>query len=204
MSTLGGSLIQNRWTVKKLIQNTYMHKYSKNRFDYKIRDLVKVIRVTKRNEYQIRENKWRTSYRITTQSWPQYYPYYTKKDSQGRLRSSQRTYKHTYETIIQLDELSINVPVKLRLGADKKWKSNSKTRKLPNGRVIESENVRNGINGDFYFRCSYIYKKEGILFGRNWATGAPTKSNPQGIVFLPKHLIAVLEVLMNYGVLKDT
>jgi len=203
MSTLGGSLIQNRWTLKRLVQNTHRQPYSKNRFDYKIRDLVKVIRVEKRNEYQIRENMWRTSYRITTQSYPQYYPYYTKRDSQGRPRQTQRGYKHTYETIIQLDSLSINVPVKLRLGSDKKWRFNSKTKKLPSGRIIESENTRNGINGDFFFRCSYIYKKEGILFGRNWTDGPPLKSNPQGIVFLPKHLLAVVETLMNYGILKD-
>ncbi len=203
MSTLGGSLINNRWTLKRLIQNTHMHDYSKSRLSYKIRDMVKTIRVEKRNEYQIREDVWRTSFRITTQSYPQYYPYYTRKDSQGRPRQSQRTYKHTYETIIQLDSLSINVPVKLRLGADKKWRFNSKTRKLPNGRIIESDNIKNGINGDFFFRCEYVYKKEGILFGRNWANGPPTKRNPQNIVFLPKHLLSVVETLMNRGILKD-
>jgi len=201
MSTLGGSLISNRWTLKKLVQNTY--KYKKSRFDYKIRDLVKVIRIERRNSYQIREDKWRTSYRITTQSFPNYYPYYTRKDSRGRSRQSQRTFSHVYETIIQLDSLSINVPVKLRLGSDKKWRFNSKTRKLPGGRIIESENTRNGINGDFFFRCEYIYKKEGILFGRNLTNGPPTKINPQGIVFLPKHLLSVIETLMNQGVLKD-
>ncbi len=203
MSTLGSSLIQNRWTLKKLIQNTYLHEYSKTRLEYKIRDLVRTVRVEKRNEYQIRENMWRTSYRVTTQSYPNYYPYYTPRDSQGRRRQTQRTYKHTYETIIQLDKLSINTPVKLRLGSDKKWRFNSKTRRMPNGRVIESDNVKNGINGDFFFRCEYLYKKEGILFGRNWTNGPPTKVNPNGIIFLPKHLLAVVETLMNYGVLLD-
>jgi len=197
-------LIKNEWTLKKLIQNTYHH--LPNRFVYKLRDYVKAISIEEVREYDVRVNQKRTYYRITSRSWPQYWPYYTKKDLRGRGRGYQRTYLHKYESIIQLDKLSINVPFKGRVGSDKRWRfgKSDRVKKLPNGRVQEGLNQKLGINGDFFFRCSWVWKQQKILFGRNWADGPPKKVNPKFITFAPKHYLAVIEYLMNKGILKDT
>jgi hypothetical protein len=203
------SPIRNNWSLRKLIQNTYAHSETKNRFDYKQRDLVRVIRIEKTDVYDGKNpGQARTKYTIRTQSTPQYWPYYTKKDSRGRSRKRQMKYRHQYQITIQLDRLSIDVPFKARVGSAGKWDfgPSGKVRKIKQGRsikIIEGSNVARGLSGDFFFRCSYVWKKEGILFGRDWTNGQPpVRVNPKQIVFAPKHFIAVISELMNRGVLK--
>lgn len=195
--------IENRWTLKKLVQNTYVHQ--RNRFDNKNRDVIKSVTIKEIAEYDLSTRKKRTKFLIETASYPQYRPYYTGTDSRGRPRQYQRTYKHEYTVTIQLDRLSINTPVKLRTGTDMKWDFSAagKSKKLPNGRILEGSNIQRGINGDFFFRLEYIYAKENILFGRNWTNGPPVKTNPKGIVFMDKHMLRAVEVLMMKGILKD-
>lgn len=198
------SAIKNTWTLKKLVQTTYVHK--RNRFKNMERDVLKSIKIKEVVEYDLSSRTKRTKFLIETSSYPQYHPYFTKKDDRGRDRQFQRTYKHQYTVTIQLDRLSINVPVKLRTGSDMKWDftESGKSKKDENsGRIREGSNIQRGLNGDFFFRLEYIYQQERILFGRNWTNGPPTKTNPKGIVFLDKHMLRAVEVLMNKGILKD-
>lgn len=200
------SPIRNRWTLKKILQNTYIQEYSRNRFEYKERDVIKRIKIKEVSVYDGKKpGEARTKYVVESTSYPQYKPYYSPTDSRGRPRAFQRSIRHQYDVVIQLDRLSINVPFKARVGADLKWdfNPNARPKKLSNGRVRDSKNAERGVNGDFFFRCSFLYSKEGILYGRNHANGPPTKTNPKGVVFAPKHLISVVEALMNRGILKD-
>ena len=198
------SPLSNTWTLRKLIQNTYGHAYSKNRFDYKIRDLVKVVRVNKVAVYDGKNpGQARTKYEITTQSTPQYAPYYSLKDRWGRTRKRQFKYRHEYTVIIQLDELSLDVPFKGRVGALGKWdfSDNGKAKRV-NGVIQEGTNVQKGLNGDFFFRCSWVWRENGILYGRDYTTRPPAKTNPNGVVYAPKHFLAVVQFLMERGILK--
>jgi hypothetical protein len=198
----------NGWTLRRLINNTYAHKETRTRFDYKQRDMVRVIRVEDIKVYDGKQpGQARTKFIIRTQSPPQYAPNYTKTDSRGRPRGRQRKYRHEYQVTLQLDKLSIDVPFKLRVGASARWDfgPNGKTKKIKQGRnikIIEGSNVVRGINADFFFRCSWLYKHEEILFGRDWTNGPPVRTNPNAILFMPKHAIAVVEYLMNRGVLQ--
>ncbi|MGL5913508.1 MAG: hypothetical protein ACRCZB_05030 [Bacteroidales bacterium] len=197
--------ISNEWTLKKLLQNTYAHDFSKTRYDYKIRDLVKAIRIEKVSVYDGKKlGEARTKFVVITRSTPQYAPYFTKKDSRGRPRTRQYRYKHEYQVTLQLDTLSLDVPFKGRVGAIGNWDfSNSgKSKKLKTGAIIEGTNIKRGLNGDFFFRCSYLWSKEGILFGRNYALTPPLSLNPDSIVFAPKHFLAVVQLLMERGILK--
>lgn len=193
------------WTLRKLLTNTYAHQETRTRYKYKTRDMVKVIRIEKTAVYDGKNpGQARTKYTIRTQSTPQYYPYYTKKDSRGRSRKRQMKYRHYYQVIIQLDKLSIDVPFKGRVGALGRWDftPNGRSRRIK-GKVVEGTNIQKGLNGDFFFRCSYVWKKNGILFGRDWTNGRPpVHVNPKQIVFAPKHMIAAIEWLMNTGKLK--
>lgn len=197
------SPIQNRWTLKKILQNTYLQPGFRNRYDYKERDVIKRITIKEVKQYNISLNQVRTTFQIESSSYPQYYPYTTTKNLQNRRR--QRTYRHDYEVIIQLDRLSINVPFKARVGTSRKWDFSAagKTKKSRTGRIIEGSNYKRGLNGDFWFRCSWVWQKEGILFGRNYANGAPKIVNKNNIVFAPKHFINVVEQLMNREILRD-
>lgn len=61
-----------------------------------------------------------------------------------------------------------------------------------------------GINLDFYFRCSVVYKLNGHLFARDMTNhNFPKITNPKGIMFFTKHQINFIEKLMEKGVLKD-
>jgi hypothetical protein len=197
------------WTLRRLLLNTYAHQETKKRYDYRTRDMVKVIKIEKTDVYDGKNpGQARTKYTIRTQSTPQYWPYYTKKDSRGRPRKLQIKYRHQYLVIIQLDKLLIDVPFRGRVGSLGKWDfgPNGKVKKIKQGRnikIIEGSNVTRGLNGDFLFRCSYVWKKNGILFGRDWTNGQPpVHVNPRQIVFAPKHMISCIEYLMNTGKLK--
>jgi hypothetical protein len=186
------------WTLRKLIQNTYTH--MRNRFEYKERDVLRSIKVKKVSVY---DNKGigeaRTKFIIQSFSYPQYRPYISRSGQR------QRKYKHEYDVTIQLEELSIDTDkIRIRTGADMKWdfSTKGKSRKDSRGRIIEGTNIKRGINGDFFFRLSYIRKQAGILFGRNFANGPPLQTNPHRLQFLTKHELMVLEILINKGVLK--
>jgi hypothetical protein len=200
--------IQNNWSLRKLIQNTYAHAETRTRFKYQQRDLVRVIRIEKTDVYDGKQlGQTRTKFTIRSQSTPQYWPYYTKKDSRGRPRKRQMKYRHEYSVVIQMDHLSLDAPPKIRVGSSAKWDfgPNGRVKKIKQGRnvkIIEGSNYIRGINADFWFRCMWLYHHEGILFGRNWTNGPPVKVNPRGILYLPKHALAVTEYLMNRGILK--
>jgi hypothetical protein len=195
------SLIRNEWTLKKLVQNTYMHKRS--RFEYMKRDVIKRITIKRTNTFDLSTNRKRTTFIIQSTSYPQYYPYFTKRDERGRRRSRQRRYTHQYDVFLQLDKLSINVPFKARTGSQAIWDKRAKAIRR-NGRVIkESKNVLKGINADFRFRLEYVYAENGILFGRLLAKTPPVKTNPRGIVFADKHLLHVIKILMNKRILSQ-
>lgn len=192
------------WTIRKLVQNTYHH--MNNRFDYKERDVLKSVIVKKIKVYDDKEpGQARTKYVIESRSYPQYYPYYTRKDARGRVRARQRTYRHEYDITIQLDELSLDTDrFRMRTGSDLKWdfSPSGKSKKDSRGRIIEGTNIKRGINGDFFFRCSWLYKQKGILFGRNFANGPPNTANPNHILFLDKHMLRTVEFLINRGILQ--
>jgi hypothetical protein len=196
------------WTLRRLLTNTYAHQETRTRYKYKLQDMVKVIRIEKTDVYDGKNpGQARTTYMIRTQSTPQYYPYYTKLDSRGRLRKRQMKYRHEYATTIQLDRLELDTPPKIRVGSSAKWdfSPRGKTRKIKQGRIIkiiEGSNYIRGINADFWFRCMWLYHEAGILFGRNYTNGPPVKANPNGILFLPKHALCICEFLMNRGILK--
>ncbi len=196
------------WTIKKLVQNTWTH--MQNRFEYRERDVLKSIIVKEVNVYDGKNpGEARTTFKIESRSYPQYYPYYTRLDKRNRPRSKQRSYRHEYEIILQMDSLSINDDrIKLRTGADAKWdfSERGKSKKVGRGRnqrIIEGSNIKRGLNGDHFFRLSWIRRESGILYGRNYAGWFPKQTNPKGIQFLTKHELRVLEVLMNRGILHE-
>lgn len=200
--------LSSKWTLKRLIQNTVY--YKKNRFEYVKRDVVKRITIKKIQVYnQKKPGEARTKYLIESKSWPQYPPYYIGFDKRGRRIKYQRTYYHEYDVTIQLNRLSINVPVKLRTGAIGMWDFSKKARvKVTKDRkgkrkIIESKNVERGLNGDFWFRLQWVYAQNGILYGRDYTTGPPKKVNPKYVVFLDKHMINTIKLLMEKGILKD-
>lgn len=191
-------------TLRKLIQNTHHH--YRNRYEYMRRDVLKSVKVKKVLVYDGKApGQARTKFVIQSSSYPQYAPYYTRRDRRGRLRGSQRTYKHFYDVTIQLDSLSLDTDkFKIRTGSDQPWDFSDKgqPRKDKRGKVIEGTNAKRGVNGDFFFRCSWLFKQAGILYGRNWANGPPSQTNPNGILFLDKHALHVVKVLVDRGVLQ--
>ena len=197
----------NGWTIRKLIQNTYHHK--RNRIDNMNRDVLKSITIKKVSVYNgMKPGKDRTKFIVNSSSYPQYKPYYTGKDARGRSITKQRTYKHFYDVTIQMDSLSIDDDrIRLRTGSDTVWDFTEKGKNKTVGkgrskRIVEGINIKRGINGDFFFRLSWLYRENGILYGRNFANGPPLKVNPKNIIFLDKHMMHVLKILIDRGILQ--
>lgn len=195
------------WTLRKLVQNTFHN--MRNRFDYRDRDVLKGIKIKQISVYDGKDpGEARTKFIVESSSYPQYRPYYTGRDVRGRPIQYQRTYKHHYQVTIQLDRLSLDDDrIRLRTGADAKWDFSEKGKGKWVGRgrqrrFIEGSNIQRGLNGDFFFRLSWLYSQKGLLFGRNFANGPPKIVNPNMIMFLDKHMLRVVEILTNRGILK--
>jgi hypothetical protein len=204
------SKLKGIWSINSILQIT--SEYYQNRFSNMIRDIpASAITIKKITVYDNKNlGEARTKFILSSYSWPQYWPYFTKYDNRGRLRTYQRTYKHEYEVTIQLNSLNINDQgIKLRTGADRKWISNIspsliKSKKNPYGQYLSlgDFNSKMGINGDFFWRISYVRKIEDSLFGRNFAEGFPFKTNPHGINFLTKHELKAVISLLEAGIFK--
>lgn len=199
---------QNKITLRYLITNTYVNMPS--RIKNMERDVLRSVTVQKVSVYDGRNpGEARTKYVIRSYSYPQYKPYYDGgKTKWGHPRSKQRTYKHQYDVTIQMEELSLDCDaIKLRTGADARWDftKNGKGYWVGKGRqkhYIEGSNVKRGLNGDFFFRCSALYAQAGILFGRNFANGMPRKTNPNNVLFLDKHMLNVVKLLVDKGIIQ--
>lgn len=193
------SPLKGEWTLKMLLTNTAIH--MSNRYDFEDRDVLTGVSIREVKEYKLNSTKVRTKYVIESYSYPQYGKYLPPPTKGAKY---QRSWKHKYDVTIQLDELSLNVPVKIRTGSDRAWdfSKEGKSRRIGNN-IIEGTNVKNGVNGDFYFCLSYIRKQAGLLFGRNFAKYPPTKRNPLQIQYLTKHELRCIEALLGKGLLKD-
>ena len=217
-------------TIKQILQVT--QQYAPNRYIYRKRDVVKKILIKEVIEVERHdlegEPRKRTKYVIESKSFPQYYPYFTQKDSRGRSRRYQRTTSHHYDINLEMDRLSINTyywsgrlgsgkiwntsppqsQIKAIYPANKKrWSAQRKAAHKRKAKYLDTGDYNsqvNGINADFIFRCSYSWWLHGHLFSRNYFGNVPAQvTNPQSIMFLPKHMINLIEMLLQKGILKD-
>lgn len=225
--------IEGTYTIKQVLIFTYQHHKFKNRFKYAKRDKIYgSVRIKKIKYFDPdRLNAPITKYQVTTTSKPHYAPYrYTQSGGKYAGRTRQRNITHTYDIIFETTRLSINEKNwSIRLGSGKTWKipPQSKvktiyqeTRKKWKPEQIEKHKRKKnlyldvgdwnsrvqGINGDFLFRCAWVYKKYGHLFGRQYGAMAmkpPNKTNPQHLMFFPKHLLVFIKLLIENNVLKD-
>lgn len=190
------------WTLRRLLLNTFAHADVANRFDYKDRDVLRGIRIEKRTVHDgTSPSKSWVVYRVVSSSYPQYSPYLSSRNRQ--MGTMQRRYRHSYEVVISLQRLSIDSPLKIRTGANRKWdfSPQARAKKMSNGVVRESLNVQRGLNGDHFLRLEWVRHEVGILFGRCYANGPPIHTNPQKIQFLTKHELRVIEQLINHNIL---
>jgi len=240
-----GNVIEGTFTIKQVM--LFTRQYFRNRFAYEKRDVLRKVFIKKRVDLKTtREGEPTVKFQITTYSYPQYKPYVLQK---GEKSKKQRKIRHEYDTILELDRLSINTKNwKARLGSQAKWVTSvnpkligklSERDKARMERKIETDLKRKGkatktnikkelskqikdfrnkrrylnigdynaqvkgLNGDFLFRCEYVYRMYGHLYGIDNAKRPPVKTNPKSIIFFPKHLIRLMEYLLLRGKLKN-
>lgn len=116
------------YTIKDVLKIT--QQFKPNRYDFKERDVIKRVTVKEVKEVErhdlAQEPRVRTKYEITTYSYPQYPPYTTQTGRAGRrqTRRYQRSIRHEYDSILELDRLSLNTYYwRYRLGSEKKWRT---------------------------------------------------------------------------------
>jgi hypothetical protein len=205
-------------TLRQALLNT--NKFFKSRLENRERDKVKVVRIKRVQTFSPdRPGAPLVKYIIQTRSTPKYGNYLREFGRRDRDGSPY----HFYDVTLELPELSLDVPFKLRVGSGLKPKkappSKIKSISRDNLKRWSKEKIRrhrakrfkyldagdwnsqvHGINHDFFYRMSWVLKESGNLFGRNYAGWPPTKTNPLMVVFLDKHTLAVVEALMNRGV----
>jgi hypothetical protein len=202
------SKLKSKWDINSLLQITAQA--APNRYVYMQRDVIKsAIKIKKVTVYSGKNpGQGRTTFYVESSSFPNYYPYYTVFDKRGRRRAYQRTFRHTYDCVLQLDWLSIKTPVKIRIGSEKNWISNIspsliKSKKNPNGQYLSIGDYNiseRGINPDMLFTTEWYRFQDQCLYGKNRTTYAPSlKQNPYSVVFLTKHELWMCETLLETG-----
>ena len=226
------TVIDGTWTIKEVMQITYQYARNRFEYRNRdVVKQIKIQRVRKLSTD--RKNQPTVQFRIESRSYPQYKPYFdaasgrkyqrrikheydvvlemdrlslNTKTWRGRLgaqgkwehKPPQRTVKQIYrETRAQWKKKYTAAELKEQI---KKHKARA------NYLDVGDYNARvKGINGDFLFRCAYAWNQAGHLFGRQlgaYNVPAPI-TNPNNVVFFPKHMINVIEVLMNRGVFSN-
>lgn len=117
------------YTIQQVLNLT--HKYFATRFDYKMRDVLRRVVIKKRKEINVKDpSRPQYYFQIETFSYPQYGEYLSMTGS-GRTRQYQRTIRHEYESVLTLQELSMQTKVwKYRIGSQKKWVSNPPAKQI--------------------------------------------------------------------------
>jgi len=173
------------------------------------------------------------SYFIESRSYPNYKPYYDPRSGRkyqrkiyhdydvvlqmDRLSIDSRAWRGRLGSGKKWDTMPPQSQIKqIYRDTRKRWKKKYDTNKLKE--VIKKHRLRavyldigdynsrvRGINGDFKFRLAYAWNLNGHLFGKDiGARDIPaSKTNPNNIVFFPKHFINVIEVLLGRGILKE-
>jgi hypothetical protein len=235
----------------------FTRKYFPTRFDYKRRDVLRRVVVKERKEINVKDpSRPQHYFQIETFSYPQYGNYLRMTGRKGRQRQYQRTVRHQYDSVLTLQELSLQTTVwKYRLGSQKKWEEHPPQKHIkqmyrdtqrkfrrkaerkagPNATKKEISREykklvdrhkrgaryldvgdynaqRNGINGDWYWRAAWSYYVHGHLYGptsseRETDSQGNIKfvkkpspvTNPQEIAFAPKHMIALIDYLLQKG-----
>lgn len=92
------------------------------RFEYRDRDVLRRVTIKQRKEINANHpERPQYYYKIVTYSYPQYGNYLRMTGRRGRQRQYQRTVRHQYDNILELDRLSLNTyNWKYRLGSQKK------------------------------------------------------------------------------------
>lgn len=82
-----------------------------------------------------------------------------------------------------------------------KWRTGSLKKPLfskpgMDSQKIAEKNIRNGVQLNFFFYLEYVLWKYGLLFGRNWATRPPIKTNPKMLPFFDKTSFFVMKKIV--------
>ena len=148
---------------------------------------VKNARVTARQNYEYnRENKvWEQTGRdVRIDFLVQTEPISYKKTDNIKI--------HKYPVTFLIHNISkgINSTFKWRTGSLKKPifpKPGFDSKK------VAELNIRNQVQLQFFYQSQFALKKHNLLFGRNWATRPPVKTNPKLIPFFDKHALFIFE-----------
>jgi hypothetical protein len=175
---IGKNYVDSPYSLRQLINQAYLSSF-KNRKDTADKDIKTRVRV----ESVI---IWKANYAEGVPKREKVHTYRIKVISVKKDGTV-----HGYPVTINLDYLSIDAPVKLRCGSEAKYTSK------------DTMDVKR-ICGDFYFRCMNVYKRNGLLFGRDSTNRQPPNiTNSQMEIFFCKHLWSGITKLVESGFLRE-
>ena len=219
------------YSIKQALAMTLRSKKFRTRFFNRDRDKVRLVSIqtVKSLNWHGKDRQLSTYFEMQSRSVPKYYTKAMRKRVNffGKIT-------HTYDVFLKIDTLKVTEKNwQAYLGSARAWQPNPPQDKIgsiyrKNLAKWDAEKIRkhrkkrhpyvdvgdynaqaNGINGDFRFRCCFVYEKFGHLFHKRGIrlsaqeiTKAPKITNPRQEFFLPKHLINLFETLIERGILK--
>jgi len=184
MADLKNRLTKKDITLKEMliISYDYYHKHDDKEWRAKLD--IKSARLSRRQNFSYNQSKKR---------WEQVgrdvkFTFIVKSDPISYKKNDKLKY-HYYPIIIIIHDVSkgINSPFKWRTGSLKKPIFSKKNKK----QNIQEQNIKNGIQMQFVYELEWILKQYNLLYGINWTTYPPRKTNPDYFPFFDKHMFYI-------------
>lgn len=96
---------------------------------------------------------------------------------------------HKYPVIFWFKDISMGLdsPFRWRTGSQFKPRFPLKSASKEQKKKLLENNIKNGIQMQFFFELEFVSRLWGALYGRCRANRPPTKTNPKKLLYLDKH-----------------
>jgi hypothetical protein len=153
-------------------------------------------------------------YNFKTKEWEQTgtrgakFVFYVKTDPTSYKRPKWDTFKHQFPVYVQIRNIDLGVlsPFRWRTGTIKKPKfpkkipANAKPERKKNihktNKERQLQNIKDGIQLQFFFDLSWVLSSYGLLYGPNYAKGKPDERNPRQFPVFDKHMLFIVKKIL--------
>lgn len=172
-------------TLKEMLIISYDYYKKKDDKEWRASLDVKSATLTKRNNFRYNQSKkqWEQTGRDAKFT-------FLVKSHPVSYKKTDSLYYHYYPVVVLLHDVSkgIDSPMKWRTGSLMKPRFTKKGMTKEQRKNIEEQNLKNGIQLQFFFELSWILKQFNLLYGINYAFYPPRIANPDYFPFFDKHM----------------
>jgi hypothetical protein len=193
MPDLKNRLTKKDISLKEMLVISYDYYHKNDNKEWRAKLDIKQAKLTRRQNFSYNKSKrqWEQTGRETK------FSFLIKSDPISYKRTDKLKY-HWYPVIFILRDVSmgINSPMKWRTGSLIKPQFTKKGMTKKQREKITERNIKQGIQLQFFFELEWVLHQYNLLYGRNWATYPPRKTNSTLFPFFDKHAFYIASKIL--------